>query len=258
MMEEIEIVNGYEFKAFDVNELPGIKEALADAMRETGVRGTIILAAEGFNASLCGTRDEVASFIPIAETILSTTFALKVSYADSRPLRKIDVKIKPEIVTLKQPVDIALGMGTHVSPAEWNELIRDPETLVLDTRNSYEFETGTFTGAVNPEIEKFSELPDYVAEKLSPENHKRVAMFCTGGIRCEKFAPFMLAKGFQEVYQLKGGILKYIEDIPKEDSLWEGECFVFDERTTLDNDLRKGVSWDRSKRHSTPGGGEPK
>ncbi|HMU33343.1 MAG TPA: rhodanese-like domain-containing protein [Pyrinomonadaceae bacterium] len=250
MMEEIEIINGYEFKAFGENELPAMKAALADAMRETGVRGTIILAAEGFNASLCGTREEIAVFIPTAERILDTTLSLKFSYADSRPLRKIDVKIKPEIVTLKQPVDISLGEGTHVSPSEWNELIRDPETLVLDTRNSYEFETGTFVGAVNPEIEKFSELPEYVAERLSPENHKRVAMFCTGGIRCEKFAPFMLARGFQEVYQLKGGILKYIEEVPKDESLWEGECFVFDERTTLDDDLRKGTSWDRSKRHS--------
>ncbi|MBX7063015.1 MAG: hypothetical protein K1X52_15285 [Pyrinomonadaceae bacterium] len=249
MMEEIEIVNGYEFKTFDEKGLPAIKDALADALRNTGVRGTIILATEGFNASLCGTRSEVAAFIPLAEEILATKLSLKYSYADSRPLRKIDVKIKPEIVTLKQPVDITLGEGTHVSPAEWNELIRDPETLVLDTRNSYEFETGTFAGAVNPEIEKFSELPDYVAERLSPENHKRVAMFCTGGIRCEKFAPFMLARGFQEVYQLKGGILKYIEEVPQEESLWQGECFVFDERTTLDNDLRKGTSWDRSKRH---------
>ncbi|HQZ82831.1 MAG TPA: rhodanese-like domain-containing protein [Pyrinomonadaceae bacterium] len=252
MMEEIEIVNGYEFRTFLANELPVIKETLAGAMRETGVRGTVILATEGFNASLCGTPAEIAAFIPLAEAALATTLALKVSYADSRPLRKIDVKIKPEIVTLKQPVDIALGEGTHISPAEWNELIRDPETLVLDTRNAYEFETGTFAGAVNPEIEKFSELPEYVAEKLSPENHKRIAMFCTGGIRCEKFAPFMLARGFQEVYQLKGGILKYLEEVPREESLWEGECFVFDERTTLDNDLRKGVSWDRSKRHSLP------
>jgi len=251
-MEEIEIVNGYEFKAFSEGELPAIKEALADAFRETGVRGTIILATEGFNASLCGTRDEVAAFIPLAEKILATTLSLKYSYADSRPLRKIDVKIKPEIVTLKQPVDISLGEGTHVSPAEWNELISDPETLVLDTRNSYEFETGTFAGAVNPEIEKFSELPDYVADRLSPEKHKRVAMFCTGGIRCEKFAPFMLAKGFREVYQLKGGILKYLEEVPQEESLWDGGCFVFDERTTLDNDLRKGTTWDRSKRHAEP------
>ena len=257
MMEEIEIVNGYEFKTFLESELPAIKESLAEAMRDTGVRGTVILAKEGFNASLCGTRDEIAAFIPRAEAILGTTLALKVSYADSRPLRKIDVKIKPEIVTLKQPVDIGLGEGTHISPAEWNELIRDPETLVLDTRNSYEFETGTFAGAVNPEIEKFSDLPQYVAENLSPENHKRIAMFCTGGIRCEKFAPFMLARGFQEVYQLKGGILKYLEEVPSGESLWEGECFVFDERTTHDNDLRKGVSWDRSKRHSSPDG-EPK
>lgn len=153
MMEEIEIVNGYEFKTFDEKGLPAIKDALADALRNTGVRGTIILATEGFNASLCGTRSEVAAFIPLAEEILATKLSLKYSYADSRPLRKIDVKIKPEIVTLKQPVDITLGEGTHVSPAEWNELIRDPETLVLDTRNSYEFETGTFAGAVNPEIE---------------------------------------------------------------------------------------------------------
>lgn len=251
-MEDIEIVNGYEFKAFDAERLQEIKRALAEAMLSTGIRGTIILATEGFNASLCGTRNEVSAFILVAESILETRLSLKRSYANVRPLRKIDVKIKPEIVTLRQPVDISLGEGTHISPAQWNEIIRDPETLVLDTRNAYEFETGTFTGAVNPEIEKFSDLPEYVAEHLSPERHKKVAMFCTGGIRCEKFAPFMLAQGFQEVYQLKGGILKYLEEVPEAESLWEGECFVFDERTTLDKNLQKGTSWDRSKRHSAP------
>jgi UPF0176 protein len=160
------------------------------------------------------------------------------------------VKIKPEIVTLKQQVDISLGQGTHVKPADWNDLIADPETLVLDARNEYEFLSGTFHNAVDPHIDKFSELPEYVAKNLDPDKHKRVAMFCTGGIRCEKFAPYMKQIGFGDVYQLEGGILKYLEEVPADESLWEGECFVFDERITVGPDLEKGVGPDHSQRHA--------
>lgn len=249
-MEQFQIVNFYEFKQLGVETpLPEVKERLKELMIETGVRGTIILAEEGYNASLCGTAEEMSVFMPKAAEILATTFDAKVSLHNERPLRKIDVKIKPEIVTLKQPVDIFLGAGTHVKPEQWNEIISDEETFILDTRNDYEFKNGTFRGAVNPETEKFSDLPAYIAENLDPEKHKRIAMFCTGGIRCEKFAPYMKGLGFDEIYQLEGGILRYIETVPKEDSLWDGECFVFDERRTLTHDLEQGVEPDHSLRN---------
>lgn len=249
-MEQYRIVNFYEFKQLGVETpLPDVKERLKELMIETGVRGTIILAEEGYNASLCGTTEEMSAFLPKAAEILATTFDPKISLHNERPLRKIDVKIKPEIVTLKQPVDISLGAGTHVKPEQWNEIISDEETFILDTRNDYEYKNGTFRGAVNPETDKFSDLPAYVAANLDPEKHKRVAMFCTGGIRCEKFAPYMKGLGFEEIYQLEGGILRYIETVPKEESLWDGECFVFDERRTLTHDLVQGVEPDHSQRN---------
>jgi UPF0176 protein len=249
MSETIQIIAFYEFKEMNlVGDLIEIKAELKAAMSETGVRGTVIMATEGYNGMVCGTSDQIALFVGQIEKILSTKLQIKTSFDASAPFRKIDVKIKPEIVTLKKPVDVSLGRGTHVPPEKWNEIISDPETLVLDTRNDYEFQTGTFKGALNPNTIKFSDLPDFVAENLDPERHKKVAMFCTGGIRCEKFAPYMKQLGFDQVFQLEGGILKYLEKTPVEDSLWEGECFVFDERVTVDANLKKGSKQDLSQR----------
>jgi len=243
------VVNFYEFKEMStVAPLEELRSSLKQLFADTGIRGTIILATEGFNASICGTREELDLFLPQAESLLETTFSPKISLHESRPLRKIDVKIKPEIVTLKKPVDIALGTGTHVKPADWNAIIADPEVFILDARNDYEHKNGTFKGATNPETVKFSDLPAFVEQNLDPEKHKRVAMFCTGGIRCEKFAPYMKGLGFKEVFQLEGGILKYIEEIPADKTMWQGECFVFDERRTLDNSLKKGTGPDYSQR----------
>jgi UPF0176 protein len=137
-------------------------------------------------------------------------------------------------------VDISLGKGTHVGADEWNQLIKDPSVVVLDTRNDYEFRNGSFRRALNPQTEKFSELPAFVDENLDPEKHPRVAMFCTGGIRCEKFAPYLKQIGFKEVFQLEGGILRYLETVDESESLWRGECFVFDDRVTVDDNLEKG------------------
>lgn len=239
-----QIVNFYKFT--QLSDLGEVRESLRALMTETGVRGTIILADEGFNAMLCGTDEEMRDFLPAAATILGCEFECKVSYFDAAPLRKIDVKIKPEIVTLKQPVDISLGEGTHVGPKEWNELLSDPETIVLDTRNYYEVMNGSFKGAVDPKTEKFSELPEFVSHNLDVAKDKKIAMYCTGGIRCEKFAPFLKSKGFKNVFQLQGGILKYLETIDPAESLWEGECFVFDERRTLNERLEKGEQVDYS------------
>lgn len=248
---QFEIISFYEFKDLSaVGDLADMRSRLKELLVETGVRGTIILAAEGYNGMVCGTAEQITGFVDHAEKILDTKLKVKSSFNDAAPFRKIDVKIKPEIVTLKQPVDISLGKGTHIKPADWNELISQPDVFVLDTRNDYEYKTGTFRGAVNPDIAKFSDLPDFVAAELDPDKHKRVAMFCTGGIRCEKFAPYMRQLGFDEVYQLEGGILKYLEETPAEGSLWQGECFVFDERVTVDATLAKGKGRDHSQRHA--------
>lgn len=247
--DQIQIVAFYEFKDLSaVGDLIEIKERLKELLQELGVRGTIILANEGFNGMVCGLADEIAVFIKRAAEILDTNLSVKSSFFTKAPFRKIDVKIKPEIVTLKKPVDISMGRGTHVTSREWNKLISDPNTVVLDTRNDYEYKTGTFKGAINPGTNKFSELPAFVAENLDPD--KRVAMFCTGGIRCEKFAPYLKQIGFKEVFQLDGGILKYLEETSVEEMLWDGECFVFDERITVDKHLQKGNCPDHSQRHA--------
>ncbi len=247
----LQIISFYEFKDLTaVDELAAIKDALKGAMAEFGVRGTIIIADEGYNGMVCGDADQINIFVGRTQEILKTTFSIKSSFHKKAPFRKIDVKIKSEIVTLKQAVDISLGRGTRVNPAEWNRIISDPATFVLDARNDYEYKTGTFRGAINPVIAKFSDLPAFVAENLDPDKHKRVAMFCTGGIRCEKFAPYMKQIGFEEVYQLEGGILKYLEETPVNETLWEGECFVFDERITVDAALNKGTGPDHSQRQA--------
>lgn len=245
----IQIIAFYEFKELlAVGPLVELRLQLKQVLHDLDVRGTIILADEGYNGMICGESANIQAFIARIEEILHTKLVYKLSEHENPPFRKIDVKIKKEIVTLKQQVDISLGQGTHVKPRDWNRIISDPETILLDTRNDYEYQSGTFRGAINPGTTKFSELPDYIAENFDPEKHKRIAMFCTGGIRCEKFAPYMKQIGFEEVYQLDGGILKYLEDTPVEETMWEGECFVFDERVTVDVHLQKGKGPDHSQR----------
>jgi UPF0176 protein len=249
--KQIEIISFYEFKNLQaVAPLVEMRSDLKAALREFDVRGTIIIADEGYNGMVCGTANDVERFVTRVEQILDTKLRLKRSLNEKAPFRKIDVKIKPEIVTLKKAVDVSLGRGTHVDPREWDRLITDPDIVVLDARNDYEYQTGTFRGAVNPRTAKFSDLPAFVAENLDPDKHKRVAMFCTGGIRCEKFAPYLKQIGFEEVYQLEGGILNYLEKTGDENRLWEGECFVFDERITVDRELQKGTGPDLSQRHA--------
>lgn len=246
-MEMFRIITFYEFKRLDAQRLPELKCSIKDLMAAHSIKGTLILAEEGFNATVCGTAGGVELFVKAAEKLLETNLIVKSSFHAECPFRRIDVKIKPEIVTLKQTVDVNAGEGTHVPAARWNELISDPAVLVLDTRNDYEFMNGSFERAINPKIEKFSDLPEFVAENLDPELHTKVAMFCTGGIRCEKFAPYMKQLGFKQVFQLEGGILRYLEEVPAEGSLWRGECFVFDDRTTVDEELRKGIGPDYSQ-----------
>jgi len=242
-----QIITFYEFKDLtEIGVLEEIKESLKRSMRENSVFGTIILAAEGFNATGCGEPESVEIFVKAAENILKTNLKYKRSFHAEIPFRRVHVKIKPEIVTLKRKVEIEKGIGTHVPARQWNEIISDAETIVLDARNDYEFKVGTFRRAVNPQTRKFSELPEFIEKNLDPRKHKKIAMFCTGGIRCEKFAPFVKDLGFEEVYQLEGGILKYLEEVPEAESLWQGECFVFDDRVSVDENLQKGSAPDLS------------
>jgi UPF0176 protein len=237
-----QIITFYEFKR--LGDLPEIKAALKSAMDELSILGTIIIAEEGFNATVSGLPTNIEKFIAILEKTFKTKLICKTSFHAERPFLKAKVRIKKEIVSLRQTVEIEEGIGTHAKSAEWNRIISDENTIVLDARNDYEVEVGTFRGATNPRIEKFSDLPKFVRENFNPSEHRRIAMFCTGGIRCEKFAPFLKKLGFEEVYQLEGGILKYLEETPVEESLWEGECFVFDDRIAVDVNLRQGATDD--------------
>ncbi|AFZ27894.1 putative sulfurtransferase [Cylindrospermum stagnale PCC 7417] len=209
---------------------------------DQGARGTILLAPEGINGTIAGSRravEAVLSFLR-ADPRLADIEA-KESVAETPPFERMKVRLKSEIVTLGLPeVDPNQQVGTYVNPQEWNDLIADPEVTVIDTRNDYEVNIGTFQKAQNPQTASFREFPEYVRQELDPTKNKKVALFCTGGIRCEKASSFMLSQGFTEVYHLKGGILKYLEEVPPEESLWEGECFVFDERVAVRHGLEAG------------------
>lgn len=198
------------------------------------LKGTILLAPEGINSTIAGSRQGINALLKyLRSDARFQGLEVKESFCEVLPFQKMLVRLKKEIVTLGVPgIDPNQQVGIYVEPQDWNQLISDPNVVVIDTRNSYEVEFGTFTGAIDPNLKSFREFPDYVAENLQPQPQQKVAMFCTGGIRCEKASAYLLAQGFTEVYHLKGGILKYLEETPPEESLWEGECFVFDDRIT--------------------------
>ncbi len=210
------------------------------------IKGTILLAREGINGTIAGLPENIRQVLHFLRT--DTTFEGKFadlehkeSYADDHPFYRMKVKLKKEIVTMGVPsVNPNNTVGTYVKPEDWNALISDPDVILLDTRNDYEVHIGTFKGAVNPETTTFREFPEYVAKNLDKTKHKKVAMFCTGGIRCEKASSYMLEQGFDEVYHLQGGILKYLETVPEATSLWQGECFVFDQRVAVKHGLAVG------------------
>ncbi|NNE97601.1 MAG: hypothetical protein HKN25_01135 [Pyrinomonadaceae bacterium] len=239
-----QVITFYKFK--DLSELSTLKELLLGALKEHSIFGTIIIAEEGFNSTVCGETENTRRFVAELKSIFQTEIEYKSSFHSEIAFKRQKVKIKREIVTFRKDVDIRLGAGTHVEAGAWNAILKDPEMLVLDTRNEYEYSVGTFQGAFNPKTESFSELPDFVEDNLDPGEHKKIAIFCTGGIRCEKFASYLKSKGFEEVFQLEGGILRYLEEVPPQQSLWEGECFVFDERVSLDEELKKGKAPDLS------------
>ena len=210
---------------------------------DNAVRGTLLLAREGINGTIAGSRDGIDAVIRwIRADERLAPIEIKESVTDENPFYRTKVKLKSEIVTMGvEDIDPCHIVGTYIKPQDWNALISDPEVLLIDTRNHYEFEIGSFERAINPETDAFREFPDFVQQNLDPARHKKVAMFCTGGIRCEKSTAFLKQSGFSEVYHLQGGILKYLEEVPEEQSLWRGECFVFDNRVTVNHRLERGT-----------------
>ena len=229
----------YRFVTLD--DLPALKAELAALCADTGTRGTILIAPEGINGTLAGPQDGVATMVAHLDRRCGIGRGeLKFSAAEDWPFARTKVRIRPEIITMRAPeADPSRRVGTYVAPSDWNALIDDPEVLVLDTRNRYETKVGGFAGAVDPAIDSFTDFKTYVETALDPAEHRKVAMFCTGGIRCEKASAYMLSKGFESVFHLKGGILQYLEDVPQEDSRWEGDCYVFDGRVAVGHGLAR-------------------
>ncbi len=236
----IQVSAFYKFAAFP--DYASCRERWRERAQELGLRGSVLLASEGINGTLAGEPDALHKFLGVLRQ--DERFAdleVKHSFAASPPFRRLKVRLKKEIVTLGEPsVDPRAAVGSYVDPAEWNALISDPEVTLVDTRNRYETEVGMFAGAIDPATQDFREFPAYVSRDLDPEKHPKVALYCTGGIRCEKATNLLLQRGFKHVYHLKGGILNYLEKVPLEASLWRGECFVFDRRVTVDHALRPG------------------
>ena len=233
----------YQFAALpDFREL---REPLRAACADLGLKGSVLLAHEGINGTLAGSAEAIAALVD--ELRRGDLFGgrldnleLKFSAASAMPFQRLKIRLKKEIVTLGDiSADPTRQVGIYVDPADWNALIAAPDTLVIDTRNAFEVAMGTFSGAVDPGIRSFGQFKDFAARQLDPEKHRKIAMFCTGGIRCEKASAYLLSRGFAEVYHLKGGILNYLEAVPEAESRWRGECFVFDERVALGAGLRE-------------------
>jgi len=234
------------YKFVDLPDYADLKAPILAMCEKHGVKGLILLAREGINSTIAGAPNDVHAVLAyLRSDPRLADLQHKESFAERSPFYRMKVRLKKEIVTLNVPgISPTTMAGTYVKPADWNALISDPDVVVIDTRNEYEVEIGTFAGAVDPQIKSFSELPQWISqyEALSDRgvSKPKVAMFCTGGIRCEKSTAYMRAQGFDEVYHLEGGILKYLETIPPEQSLWQGECFVFDERVSVGHGLVPG------------------
>lgn len=228
----------YKFVALD--HLPQLRDELLEESQRWGLCGTILLAEEGLNATVAGFREGVDHLLAKLQAHPAIgPLTVQESTTASAPFGRMKVKIKPEIVTLGRPdLNPNQQVGTYVDPQDWNSLIQDPDVVLIDARNDFEVEIGTFQGAINPHTRSFRELPDYVEQHLDLAQHRKVAMFCTGGIRCEKATAYLREQGFEQVYHLKGGILNYLQQIPPRDSLWQGDCFVFDERVAVDHALQ--------------------
>ncbi len=227
------------YKFVDLPDYQLLQMELLAFCRELGLKGTILLAEEGINGTVAGSREAIDSLLAdLRGDGRLTDMTHKESVADGIPFERMKVRLKEEIVNLGMPaVNPRQQVGTYVPAEKWNDLITDPEVVLIDTRNNFEFQVGTFQGAINPQTDAFNQFPAFVRQNLNPAEHKKVAMFCTGGIRCEKATSYLLSLGFEEVYHLRDGILKYLERVPAEESLWRGQCFVFDDRVAVGHGL---------------------
>ena len=230
------------YKFVRLENFIALRDPLLTEMTTLEVKGTLLLAAEGINGTIAGSQKAIGQVLDFLQAQPNLdTIVHKESFSESNPFHRTKVKLKKEIVTMGvEGIDPNQVVGTYVKPQDWNALISDPEVLLVDTRNDYEVEIGTFKNALNPNTETFREFPQYVKDNLDKNKHKKVAMFCTGGIRCEKSTAYLKEQGFEEVYHLEGGILKYLEEVPATETLWQGECFVFDGRVAVNHDLEQG------------------
>ena len=239
----IKVAAFYQFAALP--DFRQLREPLRAIYADLALKGSVLLAHEGINGTLAGSHEAIAALV--GELRHGALFGgrldnleLKFSVASAMPFQRLKIRLKKEIVTLgDNAADPTRQVGIYVDPSDWNALIAEPDTLVIDTRNAFEVAMGTFPGALDPGIQSFGQFREFAARHLDPARHRRVAMFCTGGIRCEKASAYLLSRGFAEVYHLKGGILKYLEGVPEAESRWRGECFVFDDRIALGHGLRE-------------------
>ena len=223
---------------FDFPEFEAAQQPLLDRMNALNLKGSVLITREGVNSTLSGTREAVDAFLRhLQDDIVGGPIRWKESYAERQPFGKARVRLKKETISLGEPVSMK-RFGAYVKPADWNALIARDDVVIIDTRNDYEVNLGTFTGAIDPAIPNFKHLPQWTRDNADSLKGKKVATFCTGGIRCEKYTSWLIDQGIEDVYHLEGGILQYLEDVPRDQSLWQGECFVFDERIAVDHDLQ--------------------
>ena len=237
-----QIVVSALYKFITLDDFESLRKPLLELMEKHQVKGTLLLAKEGINGTIASDRKGIDSLLTwLRSDPRFADIETKESYEQEMPFYRSKVKLKKEIVTMGvNGIDPKQIVGTYVKPQDWNALISDPDVLLIDTRNDYEVKIGAFKGAVNPNTETFRKFPQFVKDQLDPDKHKKVAMYCTGGIRCEKSTAFLKEQGFEDVYHLQGGVLKYLEEIPVEQSLWQGECFVFDNRVAVNHAMEKG------------------
>ena len=230
----------YKFTRLD--DFETIQLPLKGFLDSLSVRGTLLLAREGINGTISGKQaslDKVLEYLQSDLRFLGLEY--KFSYSKKTPFKRLKVKLKKEIVTMGlTEIDPTHSVGTYVKPKDWNKLINDPDVVLIDTRNNYEYEIGSFKGAVNPKTETFREFPSFTKNSIEKYRNKKIAMFCTGGIRCEKSTAYLKSKGYKDVFHLQGGILKYLEEVNEDESLWQGECFVFDDRVAVKHNLEQG------------------
>ena len=230
----------YKFTRLD--DFEEFQDPLKLFLDSLNIRGTLLLAREGVNGTIAGDNDSIMKSLDYLQKDKRLVgLEYKFSYSEKPPFKRLKVKLKKEIVTLGvSNIDPTFSSGTYIKPVDWNELINDPDVVLIDTRNNYEFEIGSFKGSINPNTETFRQFPAYTKNNLEKYRDKKIAMFCTGGIRCEKSTAYLKSKGFENVFHLQGGILKYLEEVKEDDSLWEGECFVFDDRVAVKHNLELG------------------